>query len=87
MYLTTDQADRDSATGFRMICEILGVLLAAGIQGAMLTIYGTKITCENSTTPPTDPGIITSTTLPLAITEFPAYNKLVIKIYYLKLIY
>ncbi len=33
MYLTPDQAERDSATGFRMIFELIGVLLAAGIQG------------------------------------------------------
>lgn len=33
MYLTPDQAERDSATGFRMIFELVGVLLAATIQG------------------------------------------------------
>jgi hypothetical protein len=33
MYLTPDQAERDSATGFRMIFELIGVLMAAGIQG------------------------------------------------------
>ena len=39
MYLTPDQAERDSATGFRMIFELLGVLMAAGIQGLKKIIF------------------------------------------------
>lgn len=50
MYLTHNQKERDSATGFRMTLELFGVLLSALIQGTMITIYGSKVSCENSQT-------------------------------------
>lgn len=46
MYLTPCQAERDSATGYRMAFEVFGVLLAAGIQGAMITIFGSSTKCN-----------------------------------------
>ncbi len=33
-----------------MSFEVFGVLLAAGIQGIMLSIYGNSINCDDSTT-------------------------------------
>lgn len=50
MYLTPNQAERDSATGIRMLLEILGVLLAAAIQGVMITIIGSITSCDSTTT-------------------------------------
>ena len=48
MYLTHDQDERDSATTWRMIFEMIGVLLAVVIQGIMITYYGSKYSCENN---------------------------------------
>lgn len=42
MYLTHNQRERDSATGYRMGLEVTGVFMAAFIQGIMITIYGKK---------------------------------------------
>lgn len=47
MYLTHNQKERDSATGYRMSLEVLGVFLAATIQGVMITIYGMKFSCKS----------------------------------------
>ncbi|XP_070555949.1 sodium-dependent lysophosphatidylcholine symporter 1-like [Ptychodera flava] len=38
MYLSDQQADRDSATAFRMTCEVLGFVVGVAIQAAFLTI-------------------------------------------------
>lgn len=46
MYLTHNQKERDSATGYRMGLEVTGVFLAAVIQGLMITVYGAKFSCE-----------------------------------------
>jgi Na+/melibiose symporter-like transporter len=47
MYLTHNQKERDSATGYRMGLEVFGVFLAATIQGIMITIYGAKSPCPS----------------------------------------
>ncbi len=47
MYLTDDENERDSATTWRMIFEMIGVLLAVLIQGIMITYYGSKYSCKN----------------------------------------
>jgi Na+/melibiose symporter-like transporter len=47
MYLTDDENERDSATTWRMIFEMIGVLLAVLIQGIMITYYGSKYSCES----------------------------------------
>lgn len=47
MYLTHNQKERDSATGYRMGLEVFGVFLAATIQGIVITIYGTKFSCKH----------------------------------------
>jgi hypothetical protein len=83
MYLTPNQSERDSATGLRMIFEIFGVLLSAGIQGLMISIYGSIFSCDDATT--TAP-IITSAfnqTTNFITTQKPGYNKLVRLYYYL----
>ncbi|RMZ95588.1 sodium-dependent lysophosphatidylcholine symporter 1 [Brachionus plicatilis] len=49
MYLTPDQAERDSATGYRMVFEVFGVLLAAVIQGIVISIYGSTVNCDATT--------------------------------------
>lgn len=46
MFLTHNQRERDSATGYRMGLEVTGVFLAATIQGVMITIYGNKFSCS-----------------------------------------
>nr|XP_006820221.1 PREDICTED: major facilitator superfamily domain-containing protein 2A-like [Saccoglossus kowalevskii] len=38
MYLSNDQADRDSATAYRMTCEMLGIMLGVIIQAQFMTI-------------------------------------------------
>lgn len=51
MCLTTNQAERDSATGYRMICEVIGVLLSVGIPSIFITILGSSSSnCENQNT-------------------------------------
>ena len=46
MNLTHDQDERDAVTAWRMIFEIFGVLLSVVIQGIMITVYGSKYSCE-----------------------------------------
>lgn len=78
MYLTPDQAERDSATGFRMIFELIGVLMAAGIQGLIISLYGT-IPCEDGSTlnnTYTDSIYTTNDFLADATTATPKYSKL-----------
>ena len=70
MYLTTNPDDRNSATGFRMICEVIGVLLSAGIPGIMITIYGSMNACETLNSTFTD-------VTPLITTKNLEYSKMV----------
>lgn len=48
MYLTHNQKERDSATGYRMGSEVVGVLLAATIQGVIIEIYSDKFPCDKN---------------------------------------
>lgn len=48
MALTSDQADRDSATTWRMTFEIIGTLLGVIVQGVMLSIVGSSTPCERA---------------------------------------
>lgn len=69
--------------------EVFGVLLASLIQGVMITVYGSSVSCKeslfNSTFPEYNSTIVynTTTLLPLynatnSLEEDPSYNKLVI---------
>lgn len=70
--------------------EVFGVLLASLIQGVMITVYGSSVSCKeslfNSTFPEYNATIVfnSTTLLPLynatnSLEEEPSYNKLVIK--------
>ena len=48
MILTPNQSERDSATGYRMICEVIGVLLSVGIPSIFISIFGSNSSCESS---------------------------------------
>jgi Na+/melibiose symporter-like transporter len=82
MYLTPNQTERDSATGYRMFFEIFGVFLAAVIQGGMITIYGSMYSCEsinnemNMTYNTYNQSTVFTTTIK------PGYNKLVDNFFY-----
>lgn len=70
-----------------MMFEVLGVFLAALIQGIIISIYGSKISCDDQTTISpkatlpfdnyTSPGFYSTTTQ-----TNPGYGKLVIKIFW-----
>lgn len=45
MVLTPNQMERDSATGYRMICEVIGVLLSVGIPAVFIST-SSDATCE-----------------------------------------
>ena len=68
-----------------MSFEVFGVLLAAAIQGAIISIYGSKVSCDTTTTLPlyslnnlTVIDIITSSQVNNTTSEYkPAYSKLV----------
>ena len=49
MSLTPNQAERDSATGYRMICEVVGVLLSVGIPAVFISsVDSSEVDCETS---------------------------------------
>ena len=70
-----------------MSFEVFGVFLAAAIQGVIISIYGSKVSCDTSTTLPprfyslnnlTDFDNITSSPVNTTTTAYkPAYSKLV----------
>jgi Na+/melibiose symporter-like transporter len=45
MYLSTDSGERDSATAYRMVSEVLGTLTGALAQGLSLSIFVDKSEC------------------------------------------
>ncbi|XP_078593931.1 sodium-dependent lysophosphatidylcholine symporter 1-B-like [Branchiostoma floridae x Branchiostoma japonicum] len=49
IYLSADPKERDSATAYRMFCEVLGVLLGSAIQGQIVAGIGgsTEKDCNN----------------------------------------
>ncbi|XP_018420010.1 PREDICTED: sodium-dependent lysophosphatidylcholine symporter 1 [Nanorana parkeri] len=67
MFISKEQSDRDSATGYRMTVEVLGTVLGTAIQGQ---IVGNVDTCKpvffqmpsnNTSVPPEDSGSLGST--------------------------
>ncbi|XP_025026118.1 major facilitator superfamily domain-containing protein 2B [Python bivittatus] len=50
MFLSTDQADRDSATAFRMAFEVLGTLIGATLQGQIVAGAHTSHCCSQNET-------------------------------------
>ncbi|CAF0735168.1 unnamed protein product [Brachionus calyciflorus] len=65
MYLTHNQSERDSATGYRMVFEVFGVLLAAIIQGIIISIYGLSTNCNSTTQSPRITSPIQNYSLPI----------------------
>jgi hypothetical protein len=47
MYLTTNQSERDKATGLRMIFEVIGVLLGVVIQGVIISLFNINFKCPD----------------------------------------
>lgn len=47
MYLTTNQIERDKATGLRMIFEVIGVLLGVVIQGVIISLFNINFKCPD----------------------------------------
>lgn len=87
MYLTHNQKERDSATGYRMGLEVFGVFLAATIQGIVITIYGTKFSCKHekiaSITNDTVLGQNYNASI-MSSQEKDSYNTLVIRLFYIE---
>ncbi|XP_074640532.1 sodium-dependent lysophosphatidylcholine symporter 1-B-like [Tubulanus polymorphus] len=48
MYISNNQADRDSATAYRMIAELCGLLLSVAVQGAFVDKYKVDDGCGST---------------------------------------